>query len=50
MNEFYNFLNHQNGNRLFWYGLVILIALYIIVKGLALIFDAIFSAFKRSKK
>jgi hypothetical protein len=49
MNDFYNFLNHQSGSRLFFYGIILLFAINIIVTGIYKILKVIFSTFKRDK-
>lgn len=50
MNEFYDFLNQQSGDRLLGYGVIFLISLRITAQLLYLIFDSISSAFKNRKK
>jgi hypothetical protein len=38
MENFLQFLSKSSGDRVFWYGLVFLIAVYIIVEGIVEIF------------
>jgi hypothetical protein len=47
MNEFFNFLNQQNGDRLVGYCAVSLIALYLIIEGITTIFRSAFAAIRR---
>lgn len=47
MKEFYQFLNNSSGDRIFFYGLVLLITLYIIGWIFINIFDAIARIFKK---
>lgn len=49
MNDFYNFINSQSGDRLFIGGFFLLIALYYIVQGLVYILQSFFEIFKHKK-
>ena len=42
MEILFKFLNEQSGDRLFFYGLVVLISIYYIMQGLVYIFGGIF--------
>lgn len=50
MKEILDFLNTQNGDRLFWYGVVLIIIVALVVKGLVSIFESIASIFKNRHK
>jgi len=45
MTEFFEFLNHQSGDRLAGYGMLFLVALYIVFRSLV----EIITAFKKGK-
>lgn len=50
MKELFDFLNAQSGDRLLGYGLILIIALFIIVNGLMSIVSSITSIFKNKQK
>jgi len=49
MQNLFNFLDHQSGSRLFWYGVLLVIVVGLLMEGLVLIFDAIASIFNKQK-
>ncbi|GEM_PF-2624793 len=49
MKELFEFLNQQNGNRLFWYGIIFIITVICITSMFEGIFESIFKRRKPDK-